>query len=54
MENKKEVQSTFSRVMIKGIPYYRTRIKDADGKRVSLYARTERAGCKACYGQGRD
>ncbi len=28
--------------MIKGIPYYRTRVKDADGKRVSLYARTEK------------
>ena len=42
MENKQDVQPTFSRVMIKGIPYYRTRIKDADGKRVSLYARTEK------------
>ena len=42
MENKQVAQPTFSRVMIKGIPYYRTRIKDADGKRVSLYARTEK------------
>ena len=33
MENKQVAQPTFSRVMIKGIPYYRTRIKDADGKR---------------------
>ena len=42
MDNKQVGQPTFSRVMIKGIPYYRTRIKDADGKRVSLYARTEK------------
>ena len=42
MENKKEKEQTFSRTMIKGIPYYRTRITDADGKRVSLYARTEK------------
>ena len=42
MENKQETKPTFSRTMIKGIPYYRTRITDADGKRVSLYARTEK------------
>ena len=43
MKNKSEQeQATFSRTMIKGIPYYRTRITDADGKRVSLYARTEK------------
>ena len=42
MDNKQENQPVFSRTMIKGIPYYRTRITDADGKRVSLYARTEK------------
>ncbi len=43
MKNKSEQeQAIFSRTMIKGIPYYRTRITDADGKRVSLYARTEK------------
>ncbi|MBR3382041.1 MAG: site-specific integrase [Clostridia bacterium] len=43
MENKNEnEQPAFTRTMIKGIPYYRTRITDADGKRVSLYARTEK------------
>ncbi len=45
MKKKQETeqeQTLFSRTMIKGIPYYRTRITDADGKRVSLYARTEK------------
>ena len=30
----------YSTTMVKGVQYYRTRINDADGKQVSLYART--------------
>lgn len=40
MSRPKKVLPTYGTTTIKGIQYYRTRIKDADGKRVPLYART--------------
>ena len=40
MPRKKRVIPEYGTCMRKGIEYYRTRIVDADGKRVSLYART--------------
>lgn len=38
MAKKKEQVPRYGTVMQKGIRYYRTRILDADGKQVSLYA----------------
>ena len=40
MAKKKEYIPQYGTVMRKGNPYYRTRITDADGKQVSLYAVT--------------
>lgn len=40
MARKKVVIPEYGTAIRKGIEYYRTRITDADGKRVSLYART--------------
>ena len=40
MGKKKEHVPEYGTVMRKGIQYYRTRITDADGKRVDLYAET--------------
>lgn len=40
MARPKKVLPTYGTTVIKGVTYYRTRITDADGKRVSLYART--------------
>ena len=40
MAKKKTEVPQYGTVMRKGIPYYRTRILDADGKQVSLYAAT--------------
>ena len=42
---KKKAIPQYGSVMRKGIPYYRTRIMDADGKQVSLYAST----CEELY-----
>ena len=42
---KKKTIPQYGSVMRKGIPYYRTRIMDADGKQVSLYAPT----CEELY-----
>ena len=42
---KKKTIPQYGSVMRKGIPYYRTRIMDADGKQVSLYATT----CEELY-----
>ena len=38
MAKKKECIPQYGTIMINGIPYFRTRIQDADGKQVSLYA----------------
>ena len=35
----------YKTVTLKGVVYYRTRIKDADGRRVSLYGKT----CEELY-----
>ena len=40
MARPKKILPTYGTTVIKGITYYRTRITDADGKRVSLFART--------------
>ena len=40
MPKKKETIPEYGTVELKGITYYRTRITDADGKRVPLYAET--------------
>ncbi len=40
MAKKKQSIPQYATTMIKGVEYYRTRIEDADGKRVTLYART--------------
>lgn len=40
MAKKKEIIPQYGTIVQKGIPYYRTRILDADGKQVSLYATT--------------
>ncbi len=40
MARPKKVLPSYGTTVIKGITYYRTRITDADGKRVSLFART--------------
>ena len=45
MAKKKTKVPQYGTVMRKGIPYYRTRILDADGKQVSLYAAT----CEELY-----
>lgn len=42
---KKKAIPQYGSVMRKGIPYYRTRIMDADSKQVSLYAPT----CEELY-----
>ena len=45
MAKKKQNVPQYSTTMVKGVQYYRTRINDADGKQVSLYART----CEELY-----
>lgn len=40
MARKKKLIPNYGTTTIKGVEYYRTRIEDADGKRVSLYALT--------------
>lgn len=45
MAKKKESVPQYGTVMRKGIQYYRTRILDADGKRIDLYATT----CEELY-----
>ena len=40
MAKKKRTLPQYGTVMRKGLLYYRTRILDADGKQVSLYATT--------------
>lgn len=40
MARKKKEIPTYGTVVLKGVEYYRTRIEDADGRRVALYART--------------
>ena len=40
MARKKKLIPDYGTTTIKGVEYYRTRIVDADGKRVSLYALT--------------
>lgn len=45
MAKKKTDIPKYGTTMIKGVLYYRTRIQDADGKRVGLYATT----CEELY-----
>ena len=45
MAKKKECIPNYSSTTKKGVLYYRTRITDADGKRVDLYATT----CEELY-----
>ena len=45
MAKKKERIPHYGTITLKGIEYYRTRILDADGKQVSLYALT----CEELY-----
>lgn len=40
MAKKKQSIPQYATTVIKGVEYYRTRIEDVDGKRVTLYART--------------
>lgn len=40
MARKKKTIPEYGTVMLNGIEYYRTRIEDADGKRVALYGKT--------------
>lgn len=40
MGRPKKVIPQYGTVILNGIEYYRTRIEDADGKRVALYAKT--------------
>ena len=40
MARKKKEIPTYGTVVLKGVESYRTRIEDADGRRVALYART--------------
>ena len=40
MARKKKLIPDYGTTTIKGVQYYRTRIEDSDGKRVSLYALT--------------
>ena len=42
MARKKREIPNYGTVVLKGIEFYRTRIEDADGKRVALYAKTHR------------
>lgn len=49
MAKKNRSVPQYGTVMRKGILYYRTRIQDADGKQVSLYATT----CEELYENSR-
>ena len=40
MARRKKAIPQYGTVVLNGIEYYRTRIEDADGKRVALYAKT--------------
>ncbi len=40
MAKRKRLIPEYNTVTLNGVEYYRTRIEDADGKRVALYART--------------
>ena len=40
MGRKKKQIPAYGTVILHGIEYFRTRIEDADGKRVALYAKT--------------
>lgn len=40
MSRPKKQLPTYGTTQIKGIEYFRTRITDSDGKRVTLYAKT--------------
>ena len=40
MARKKRAIPEYGTVMLNGVEYYRTRIEDADGKRVALYGKT--------------
>ena len=40
MARKKKQIPTYGTVMMNGVEYYRTRVEDADGKRVALYGKT--------------
>lgn len=40
MARRKKQIPEYGTVMLRGVEYYRTRVEDADGKRVALYART--------------
>ena len=40
MAKRKKLIPDYGTTVIKGVEYYRTRIEDADGKRVALYALT--------------
>ena len=46
MAKKKTQIPKYGTITLKGIQYYRTRITDADGKELSLYAAT----CEELYG----
>lgn len=50
MAKKKECVPQYGTVMRKGTQYYRTRITDADRKRVDLYAET----CEELYQKEQD
>ena len=41
MAKKQEEIPDYKTYMVKGEQYYRTRIKDADGKQVALYSKTK-------------
>lgn len=53
MPRKKKVIPEYGTCIRKGIEYYRTRIVDSDGKRVSLYWRLNGASMKAKLGNSR-
>ena len=40
MGRKKKQIPAYGTVILNGIEYFRTRVEDADGKRVALYAKT--------------
>lgn len=40
MAKRKRVIPQYGTVTLNGVEYYRTRVKDADGKLMALYART--------------
>ena len=44
MAKRKRLIPDYSTVTLSGLEYYRTRIEDADGKRVALYAALEQVG----------